>query len=912
MKKKAIIFLLVGLMSAQTLTPTMNVFANENKNIEDIRENVENKEEIEVDSYDRSEKEEKEKQNNKINEQVNSRSEARLDDWDYVKEGDSFVLIKYKGKSKDVVIPARYRGFDVVLNDFNFINDSSITSIKFESDWMGRKVKYKGKSIRMTGSTSQVNRSLKSVDLSGLDTSNVTSMDHMFSGCYNLTSVNLNGIDTSNVTDMSYMFSNCCYNLTSVDLSGLDTSNVTNMTSMFDGCDNLTSVNLNGLDTSNVTHMSYMFSDCGKLNVIDLSSFNASKANIYRMFFMAREQYSPLLIITKDSKLKNYDYHGDSRTKLSTTLDANGGKFKDNSTSKKGTLDTYVMESRDGIPPMSDISEEPTKDGYSFIKYNYNLDKNTYFAEWREGLTVNAGGTIIKPGIHGGTPSVDQNSIVTVPQGGIVILPNGVDVTNRVPESSLVTQGGVIVTTNDNGKKPLPVGDGSIIVPEGGTVILPDGSEIKPPAGSIVNPNGDIIKPIKAELDADKGGLMLSTSGNGLRLFATIGGIDSKEKAKYYITTAGNDQENPKFEVESVVLGEDYSQIKASIEFEELSKLDENTNTKLYIKRVVEGQEAKYIELKVGKVDLTNSFDISNENMLIAVSKDSNDSVQLNKTTKANKFEQGVSKIGWNTRGMVVEGEPTNNGTSNDFDNAKVAMLFMDSKGNYIKEVGTNRNLEVRGMYKNGKYKIIIPYEILDLENLKSFELRLIGQKIQISSKLTKGSVTEFKVGFKNNKLYKLSEDSDGFINLVVENLGDVSSTLTSSNITTDKNTGVRQFSITGDVVIPTIDKFDSNVKYVIIGKKEDKVIFEQEATKVKNDDNYNKFKSNLSLTKFIEANMQKGDEISLQLKIEYLGGNIITELQSSLASISCTDKNSKETFEMTHKENGKVVIIKK
>ena len=53
------------------------------------------------------------------------------------------------------------------------------------------------------------------------------------------------------------MFNNC-YGLTSVDLSGLDTSNVTNMSNIFSSCSSLTSLTMLG-DISKVTSYSSMF-----------------------------------------------------------------------------------------------------------------------------------------------------------------------------------------------------------------------------------------------------------------------------------------------------------------------------------------------------------------------------------------------------------------------------------------------------------------------------------------------------------------------------------------------------------------------------------------------------------------------------------------------------------------------------
>ena len=117
--------------------------------------------------------------------------------------------------------------------------------------------------------------SLASLDLSPLDTSNVTDMSYMLSGCSKLTSLDLSPLDTSKVTNMSYMLY-YCPSLTSLDLSPLDTSNVTNMSSMLRGCSRISSFDLSPLDTSNVTDMSYMLSGCSKLTSLDPSPLDTS------------------------------------------------------------------------------------------------------------------------------------------------------------------------------------------------------------------------------------------------------------------------------------------------------------------------------------------------------------------------------------------------------------------------------------------------------------------------------------------------------------------------------------------------------------------------------------------------------------------------------------------------------------
>ena len=126
---------------------------------------------------------------------------------------------------------------------------------------------------------------LASLDLSGLDTSDVTNMSNMFSYCWSLASLDLSPLDTSNVTDMSYMLSGCS-KLTSLDLSPLDTSKVTNMSYMLYYCPSLTSLDLSPLDTSNVTSMRGIFAHCSKLASLDLSPLDTS--NVTNMSSMLR------------------------------------------------------------------------------------------------------------------------------------------------------------------------------------------------------------------------------------------------------------------------------------------------------------------------------------------------------------------------------------------------------------------------------------------------------------------------------------------------------------------------------------------------------------------------------------------------------------------------------------------------
>ena len=121
------------------------------------------------------------------------------------------------------------------------------------------------------------------LDISGLDTSQVTNMNSMFFGCSSLTSLDVSGFATSQVTDMYGMFYSCS-SLANLDVGGLDTSQVTNMNSIFSGCSGLTSLDVSGFDTRQVTNMGYMFSGCSGLTSLDVSGFDTSQ--VENMWFM--------------------------------------------------------------------------------------------------------------------------------------------------------------------------------------------------------------------------------------------------------------------------------------------------------------------------------------------------------------------------------------------------------------------------------------------------------------------------------------------------------------------------------------------------------------------------------------------------------------------------------------------------
>lgn len=171
---------------------------------------------------------------------------------------------------------------------------------------------------------------------SGLDWSNVESMENMFAGCPKLTKVewgtpniskvtNMSGLfsgcssmnnkgvalitalDTSKVTDMSYMFESCG-TLTYANLANLETDSVTTMAGMFYGCNKITDFDLTGLKTDKVTNMSYMFADTGAAQTFTgIENWNVG--NVVNFVSMFEDSY-----YTMDLNLQNWSIRTEAAT----------------------------------------------------------------------------------------------------------------------------------------------------------------------------------------------------------------------------------------------------------------------------------------------------------------------------------------------------------------------------------------------------------------------------------------------------------------------------------------------------------------------------------------------------------------------------------------------------------------------
>ncbi|EHC6634710.1 BspA family leucine-rich repeat surface protein [Listeria monocytogenes] len=125
---------------------------------------------------------------------------------------------------------------------------------------------------------------LTELDLSGLDTSAVTTMRDMFYSCSALEELDVSHFDTSSVTNMSYLFYDN-EKLEKLDVSNFDTSLVTNMYAMFANCTSLEELDVSNFDTSSVTDMYRVFNGCEKLKKLDVSNFDTSSATAMVQMF---------------------------------------------------------------------------------------------------------------------------------------------------------------------------------------------------------------------------------------------------------------------------------------------------------------------------------------------------------------------------------------------------------------------------------------------------------------------------------------------------------------------------------------------------------------------------------------------------------------------------------------------------
>ncbi|MCR5120531.1 MAG: BspA family leucine-rich repeat surface protein [Lachnospiraceae bacterium] len=172
-------------------------------------------------------------------------------DYDTEISGSDMIIKKLKKDAKPgeyLVIPAKAekdgKSYNVVLKG-DMIWGAQADKIK------GIKIE-KGVKALNTESASglfEQMEALEMLDITGLDTSAMTSMRDMFAGCKKLKEADVSGFNTAAVTDMGAMFEDCAA-LESIDVSKFNTAKVENMDLMFAGCKSLKKLDLSKFDMS--------------------------------------------------------------------------------------------------------------------------------------------------------------------------------------------------------------------------------------------------------------------------------------------------------------------------------------------------------------------------------------------------------------------------------------------------------------------------------------------------------------------------------------------------------------------------------------------------------------------------------------------------------------------------------------
>lgn len=224
------------------------------------------------------------------------KTDSWINNFNYTPSGQTVTLTKFIGTVKSISIyptvtikGTEYNNVKVKSSLFAVSNSPNAKNLE-EINFIGSS----SKSIA-TADTSLMSffygcTSLNKVDLSGLNTSNVTNMVSFFSGCTSLTNdgktsyIKFNNGDksyftTSKVTNMSYMFYGS--GITKLDLSGFDVSSLTDMYSMFANCSGLKEINLSSFNgavsteyasTPGLPSSFYPFTGCNNLEEITFGS----------------------------------------------------------------------------------------------------------------------------------------------------------------------------------------------------------------------------------------------------------------------------------------------------------------------------------------------------------------------------------------------------------------------------------------------------------------------------------------------------------------------------------------------------------------------------------------------------------------------------------------------------------------
>ena len=226
-------------------------------------------------------------------------TDAWIKNFNYTTSGSTVTLKKFTGDVTSISIYStvtiegtKYTSVKVASGLFSASKSTTASKLT--------EVNFVGSSTKSVGADSSLMSfffsctSLKKVDLSGLDTSNVTNMTSFFNGCTDL---------TNDGTDSYIKFKNG-------DISYFTTKSVINMSSMFYGS-GIKKLDLSSFDTTKLTEMGAMFGSCSSLEEVNLSSFSGAISVNYasydNSFFYPFNECSNLSKITLGSNWQKAD-----------------------------------------------------------------------------------------------------------------------------------------------------------------------------------------------------------------------------------------------------------------------------------------------------------------------------------------------------------------------------------------------------------------------------------------------------------------------------------------------------------------------------------------------------------------------------------------------------------------------------
>ena len=180
---------------------------------------------------------------------------------------------KYFPSSKTELFGIIYKKFEKDDFDLTDIDVSKITNF----DSLFEKSKF-----------AKLNRKIVvSIDVTGWQTSQVTTMESLFSGQHDLEEIiGLETWDVSNVISFKETFMNC-KNLKELNLNGWNVSSVTTFREMFDSCESLEKIH--GIENfnfgPNCNMISYMFSNCKNIKTLNLDNWNTKNISWFSGMF---------------------------------------------------------------------------------------------------------------------------------------------------------------------------------------------------------------------------------------------------------------------------------------------------------------------------------------------------------------------------------------------------------------------------------------------------------------------------------------------------------------------------------------------------------------------------------------------------------------------------------------------------